>query len=76
VKSHPTAGGRPRGAHNCGRCDRDVVDAIEEFSLGLRRDFDDQDCACKDVWRAYCEMQPFLRTTGDIGALLPIASTA
>src|SRR5947209_7049156 len=41
VKSHPTAGGLVRGAHNCGTCDRRVVNAIEEFSLGLRADFGD-----------------------------------
>src|SRR5437016_4208336 len=62
VKSHPTAGGMVRGAHNCGSCDRRVVNAIEEFSLGLRRDFDDLSCECKDVWRAYSEMQEFMLT--------------
>ncbi len=72
VKSHPTAGGRPRGAHNCGACDGKVVAAIEEFSLGLRRDFDDVDCACKDTWHAYRESQAFLRSPGDIESLLRI----
>ena len=70
VKSHPTAGGMRRGAHNCGECDRRVVDAIEEFSLGLRRDFSDLECGCKDVWRAELELQDFLMSTGDVGALL------
>src|SRR5256884_9934985 len=45
VKSHPTAGGMVRGAHNCGSCDRRVVNAMEEFYLGLRKDFDDLTCA-------------------------------
>jgi radical SAM enzyme (TIGR01210 family) len=70
VKSHPTAGGMRRGAHNCGECDRRVIDAIEEFSLGLRRDFADLDCACKEMWRAELELQDFLMSTGDVGALL------
>jgi len=70
VKSHPTAGGRARGAHNCGSCDLRVADAIEEFSLGLRGDFEDLGCACKDVWRAYCQVQPFLLTAADPLALL------
>jgi len=70
VKCHPTAGGMARGAHNCGACDRRVVDAIEEFSLGLRRDFADLDCACRDVWRAYCDVQPFLLSPADPLALL------
>src|SRR5437867_1636745 len=70
VKSHPTAGGLRRGAHNCGTCDRRVIDAIEEFSLGLRRDFSDLDCGCRDLWRAELELQDFLMSTGDVGALL------
>src|SRR5512137_1681270 len=49
VKSHPTAGGMRRGAHNCGTCDRRVIDAIEEFSLGLRTDFADLDCPCRET---------------------------
>lgn len=31
--SFPTAGGLPRGPHNCGRCDRAVLAAIEAASL-------------------------------------------
>ncbi len=70
VKSHPTAGGMIRGAHNCGACDRKVVDAIEEFSLGLREDFRDLDCACRAVWTEYKELQPFMLTAADPIALL------
>jgi hypothetical protein len=70
VKSHPTAGGLARGAHNCGACDRRVVDAVEEFSLGLRRDFRDLDCACREVWRASVDMGPFLLTPADPFALM------
>ncbi|MGQ0797043.1 MAG: archaeosine biosynthesis radical SAM protein RaSEA [Methanobacteriota archaeon] len=65
VKCHPTAGGMARGAHNCGACDRRVVDAIEEFSLGLRNDFDDLACACRDLWRASTDLQEFLLTPAD-----------
>ncbi len=65
VKSHPTAGGMSRGAHNCGACDRRVLDAIEEFSLGLRRDFADLTCACREVWQAYLDTQPFMLTSAD-----------
>lgn len=70
VKSHPTAGGMARGAHNCGSCDRKVVNAIEEFSLGLRRDFDDLSCDCKDVWSAYTANQEFMLTSADPFAIL------
>ena len=70
VKSHPTAGGKIRGAHNCGTCDHRVVNAIEEFSLGLRDDFADLSCACQDVWQTYCEAQPFMLTSSDPLAVL------
>ncbi len=65
VKSHPTAGGLPRGAHNCGSCDGRVLDAIEEFSLGLRRDFADLTCGCQELWRTYVDVQAFLLTSAD-----------
>jgi radical SAM enzyme (TIGR01210 family) len=70
VKSHPTAGGMVRGAHNCGACDRALVNAIEEFSLGLREDFRDLACDCKNVWRAYCEAQSYMLTSSDPLAML------
>src|SRR6266699_2140512 len=70
VQSHPTAGGMIRGAHNCGSCDRKVVNAIEEFSLGLRHEFDDLTCECKDVWRAYSDAQEFMLTPADPIAIL------
>ena len=70
VKSHPTAGGIVRGAHNCGVCDRAVVTAIEEFSLGLREDFNGLACDCQEVWRAYCEAQGLMLTSSDPLAML------
>ena len=70
VKSHPTAGGMRRGAHNCGSCDRAVLTAIEEFSLGLREDFQDLDCACREAWRVERELQEFLMSPADVGAIL------
>lgn len=49
---HPTAGGRIRGAHNCGACDMDIVAAIERYSISADiGEFADLDCDCKRVWR-------------------------
>ena len=49
---HPTAGGRIRGAHNCGACDMDIVAAIERYSVSADiGEFAGQDCDCKRVWR-------------------------
>lgn len=65
VKSHPTAGGMARGAHNCGSCDQRVVRAIEDFSLGLRRDLDDLSCTCRGRWQVYKAAQEFMLTSAD-----------
>jgi archaeosine synthase beta-subunit len=49
--SFPTAGGLPRGAHNCGRCDRRILDAIEEASLAQEfAGLPDGGCPCREEW--------------------------
>ncbi len=51
--SFPTAGGVARGPHNCGSCDRRVLDAIEESSLSQRFEpLDELACACQATWEA------------------------
>ncbi len=56
--SFPTAGGLPRGPHNCGACDTTVLAAIEEASLAQRFDrLDALDCACRASWRASCRLE-------------------
>ena len=50
---HPTAGGKIRGAHNCGSCDSEVVAAIERFSVsGDTVEFDHLGCSCEAHWKA------------------------
>ena len=50
---HPTAGGKIRGAHNCGECDSEVVAAIERYSVsGDTSEFDHLKCMCQSHWRA------------------------
>jgi radical SAM enzyme (TIGR01210 family) len=54
LMSSPTAGGKKRGAHNCGICDEVVLRAIDEFSIsnnidiitGLSHD-------CMKKWKEY-----------------------
>ena len=49
---HPTAGGKIRGAHNCGSCDKFVVAAIERYAVsGDLREFDGLSCECQSMWR-------------------------
>ena len=53
---HPTAGGKIRGAHNCGQCDSEVVAAIERYSVsGDTEEFSYLECSCKSHWRAEIE---------------------
>ena len=50
---HPTAGGKIRGAHNCGSCDSEVVAAIERYSVsGDVHEFSHLACSCETHWRA------------------------
>ena len=56
VVSYPTGGGRRRGAHNCGKCDGDVLRAIREYSLyGTADALTSPACACRDRWRCVME---------------------
>ncbi len=48
---HPTAAGRVRGAHNCGKCDKDVAAAIERYSVSCDIDeFEGLSCECQNIW--------------------------
>ena len=47
----PTAGGMARGPHNCGRCDREVLNALEQASLDQSfGGLDALDCECRGEW--------------------------
>jgi len=57
--SFPTAGGLPRGPHNCGTCDANVLAAIEEASL--TQEFGplaDLACACRGEWKSVLAYGP------------------
>ena len=57
--SFPTAGGLPRGPHNCRACDTRVLAAIEEASLDQRFEvLDGLDCACRGSWEAANRYEP------------------
>ncbi|HEY6238618.1 MAG TPA: archaeosine biosynthesis radical SAM protein RaSEA, partial [Thermoplasmata archaeon] len=57
--SFPTAGGLPRGPHNCGTCDRSVLAAIEEASLSPTFDgLSSLGCACRSDWSARAALEP------------------
>ncbi len=57
-----------RGAHNCGECDSNIVEAINNFFKESSILEDISNCSCKDEWRAYKEFEPYMyfRGTPDI----------
>lgn len=63
IVSSPTGGGKSRGAHNCGRCDSDVLRAIEFHRLSgdVQELLAAPDCACKARWEAQLELEGYLQ---------------
>jgi radical SAM enzyme (TIGR01210 family) len=64
VTCDPVGGGKKRGPHNCGTCDRDLVDAINNYSLNADREYlkahFETDCKCKKEWEFILENErPF-----------------
>jgi radical SAM enzyme (TIGR01210 family) len=58
VKCDVVGGGGMRGAHNCGVCDREVLNAIEEFSLSQKQDvFQGLSCGCQEKWRDQLDLE-------------------
>lgn len=56
------AGGKQRGAHNCGDCDAAVLQAITDFTLYQKRDaFDGVSCSCREEWLDSKEIGGFLQ---------------
>lgn len=52
-------GGSIRGAHNCKHCNKQVLQAIEDFSLNQNaKVFDKLDCSCKNIWYDQLELEP------------------
>jgi len=71
LMSSPTAGGGNRGVHNCGRCDREIIERIEEFSMTQDRTLlDMDDCECRREWETFMDTEEFLGLTADIGRIL------
>lgn len=57
----PVAGGKARGPHNCGKCDREVASALKLFSLTQDKSVLDIDCDCKVLWKKTLEIEDFSR---------------
>ncbi len=63
LMSSPTGGGTRRGAHNCGKCDKKILGAIQDFSLTQNPSvFDNLYCECKEEWLDLLEIEGFMQT--------------
>ncbi|MEA3199050.1 MAG: archaeosine synthase beta-subunit [Thermoplasmata archaeon] len=62
MKSDPVAGGKPRGAHNCGKCDEHVLAAIQAFNVSQdKRVFQSLACECKQDWKDQLLFEPLFQ---------------
>ncbi len=58
IISDPVGAGSARGPHNCGKCDKDVAEAIRVFSLTQDTSvFDNLDCECRELWKKVVELE-------------------
>lgn len=66
IMSSPSGGGSQRGVHNCGKCDRAALDAVDKFSF--TQDIKDLDvtCSCRKSWENYMESEIMLGTVSDL----------
>ncbi len=60
IMSDPVGAGSSRGPHNCGKCDKDVAEAIRVFSLTQDTGvFENLDCECRELWKKVVEFEEF-----------------
>ena len=66
IMSSPSGGGSQRGVHNCGKCDRATLDAVDRYSF--TQDLKDLNvtCDCLKSWKTYMESEMTLGTVSDL----------
>jgi radical SAM enzyme (TIGR01210 family) len=55
----PVGGGSRRGPHNCGKCDREVVTEIKEFSISQNGASFTASCTDQMLWEFVLEFEEF-----------------
>lgn len=69
--SAPSGGGTKRGTHNCGKCDKPILNALRDFSLNADSSiFGDIDCECKQEWLDTLEVEEYAGSSGDLARLM------
>jgi len=64
ITCDPVGGGRKRGPHNCGKCDKEIVQGIRDYSLTGDRELIasllEIPCACNEEWHVVLDQEmPF-----------------
>ena len=68
--SGPSGGGTRRGVHNCGKCDKPILNAVQRFSLDQDAGvFDALDCGCREEWLDLLDVEDLAASTGDLARL-------
>jgi radical SAM enzyme (TIGR01210 family) len=71
LMSSPSGGGTARGAHNCDKCDRKILDAVQRFSFSQDLDdLDGLDCGCRKEWASLMDLQDTIGTSVDTARYL------
>ncbi len=62
VVCSPSGAGTRRGAHNCGKCDPSVINALRRFSSTQELShLEGLDCSCRRRWETELELEVFQR---------------
>ncbi|MFW6196183.1 MAG: archaeosine biosynthesis radical SAM protein RaSEA [Thermoplasmatota archaeon] len=64
--------GSDRGTHNCGECDDEIIDKIDQFNISQDKSILDEikyTCSCRDEWELSKEIGDYLFFRGDPGIL-------
>lgn len=62
IKCDVVAGGKERGSHNCGKCDKNFLSSIKSFSLTQNADiFKNLECDCRERWLDLIEIEEFFK---------------
>ena len=63
LMSAPSGGGSSRGAHNCGICDKEILEKISRFSLDQDPSRLDHHCSCMEEWKDIITLEDAVRVS-------------
>jgi len=61
IISHPSGAGKPRGIHNCRKCDEKAIALLTKYNLSQRQEALNLECECRNIWKTQLEVESALR---------------